>query len=172
MSDAMKTPSAWALERAMACFQELDATLDPATDPATDAEALQSASGGVYNKLYALVRAVGEAEAFADSIKYRIDDLAIRKARYDARARSLRNAVVSIMDILGEQKLTQPDFTVSVRAGSPGVVITDADNLPDRFVKITRAPDKAALKVALSDGEVIDGVEWSNPRPSLTIRTK
>lgn len=168
MSAALKTPSAWQLEQAMACFQSLERN----ADSETDMQAVETAEGDIYQMLYRVIRAAGEAEAFADAVAARIDDLTARKQRYTERARQLRGTAFAVMDVLGERNITQPDFTATIRAGSQRPVIADETAIPDEYKKITVTVDKAAINAAIKDGVVIPGVELSNALPSLTIRTK
>lgn len=168
MSAAVKAPSSWQLEQAMSCFQAMQRSADPETDMA----ALEIASDDVYAMLYRVIRAANEAEAFADANETRITDLKDRKTRYEERARHLRATAFAVMDVLGETKITQPDFTVSIRAGSQRPVITDEALIPAEYKRTVVTVDKTSINQAVKDGLVIPGVELSNALPSLSIRTK
>lgn len=123
-------------------------------------------------RLRKMLRAARIAEADAKGTGAIITDLRERKARLDEKAERLRSMTLFALQELGMKKLDAPDMSVSVRDGAPGVEITDASSLPDRYVRIKVEPDKAAIKEALKDGEEIPGACLKNGSPSLTIRSK
>lgn len=53
-----------------------------------------------------------------------------------------------------------PEFAISIRKGSPKVVIEDEDRIPDEFrvEKVTTSVSKTLLKDALKNGRVVEGV--------------
>jgi len=172
----MTAPSAWTLQQVMSIAQatlarmEADGTLD--TDEAALMDALRQEVPEVDDVLVRLLRAMGEARANGDAVKDRITALAHREARFERQAESYRAAVYAILDALGLTKWRHAEFTASLSPGRPGVVVTDPDALPDAFVRVERKADRAAIKAALEQGEVIPGAELSNGLPTLTVRTK
>jgi hypothetical protein len=116
---------------------------------------------------------IGEAEQTQVVLQLRERELAERRARYDARAISLRSTLLGWMADVGIQKLERPEATVSLTKGRPGVIYTQdlsVDMLDPRFIKTTTAPDKSAIRKAVLEGEVVIGAELSNSPPSLVIR--
>jgi len=162
------SPSAWQIEQAMSVFQSLERNFNPETD----GEALEIAQSDVHTMLHRVIRAALEAESFADAVALRVKDLAERKARYERRAEQLRGVAFAVMDVLGEQKITQPDFTASIRAGSQRPTVVDEDAVPMEYKRTVISVDKVAINTAIKDGVVIPGVEMSNAFPSLSIRSK
>ena len=73
----------------------------------------------------------------------------------------------------GLTKLEQPDFTVSTRAGVPALVVVSEQTIPEAYW-LTQPPklDRQALLGELKRGGAIPGVELSNPKPLLMVRTK
>jgi hypothetical protein len=126
----------------------------------------------VLERLRKMLRAARLAEADAKGTADVIAELQDRKARLAEKSEKLRDAVTFALSELGMSKLEAPDMTVSLAAGAPGVEITDLSQLPERFVKVTIAPDKAAIREALKDGEPIPGAVLRNPQPSLRIRSR
>lgn len=137
-----------------------------------DGAALLAEAPDVETVLVRMLRAGDEAHHNAEAVGERIAALQARQARYKAQAEECRRAVMAIMDAAGLTKFRHPEFTVSLSAGRPGVVVTDESALPDRFVRVERKPNLSALREAMEDGEVILGAEWSNAAPRLTVRTK
>jgi hypothetical protein len=171
----IRAPSAYRIEQAMAAAQSVrQAILAEDPDLATDETALRDLLDGetdVYDVLRRMVRFVLDAESLAAAAGDRAEKLSARKARFQKRAQIGRGAVMAMMDALGEQKLPDAEFTVTLRQGVPGVYITDETALPDAFVKVTRAPMKAEIGNALKAGEHIPGAELANGMPQLTIRS-
>lgn len=133
-------------------------TLDGETD------AVRAASAVV--RLVAAMEAMeGAAKGLADRYRARAQDFASRSER-------ARNALLSFMGDIGEKTLVLPEGTVSVKAGGALKLLGESEvaALPDRFVKVKREPDRAAIKAALEAGEAVDGFSLSNPMPSLQIR--
>jgi hypothetical protein len=74
---------------------------------------------------------------------------------------------------VGLKKLEQPDFTVSVRAGMPPLVIVAEPEIPEPYW-VPQPPklDRQSLLADLKRGEVITGAQLGNPKPCLAVRTK
>jgi len=77
------------------------------------------------------------------------------------------------MSETGLTKLEQPDFTASARAGVPALVVVSEQSIPEAYW-LTQAPklDRQGLLGELKRGSAIPGVELSNPKPVLMVRTK
>jgi hypothetical protein len=73
----------------------------------------------------------------------------------------------------GLKKLEQPDFTASARAGLPGLVVVDEDFIPESFW-VPQPPklDRQSLLADLKREGPIPGAQLSNPKPTLSVRTK
>lgn len=114
-----------------------------------------------------------EASAFAGAIAGNISDLAERQERYERREKAMRELMFKILQAGDLKKLELPEATLSVRNGTPKVIITDEAALPswDSIWRIKREPNKAAIK-ALLEGGPIPGATLSNAEPVLSIRTK
>lgn len=123
-------------------------------------------------QIIAVMRSADDDEVLVNGIKARVDELQARALRIGERAATKKAAVVQAMQAAGVRKIEAPDFTLSLRNVPPTVQITDEAALPEGFVttKITRAPDKRALKEALQAGEAIPGATLGNGGVGLTVR--
>ena len=172
----MTAPSAWTIQAVMAIANATlermaqDGTLD--TDEAALMEALREGGADVHELLVRLLRARGEADANMKAIADRMEAMRGRVERFHRQAEEYRAAAYSILDALGLTKWRNAEFSASVSPGRPGVIVTDEAALPDRFVRVVRQPDKAAIKAALEQGEVVEGAELSNGLPQMRILTK
>jgi hypothetical protein len=71
------------------------------------------------------------------------------------------------------RKITAPDFTLSVRSGSPAIAVIDEAAIPNAYWK-PRDPtlDRAGLLSDLKAGVPIAGAALSNPEPVLSVRVR
>lgn len=144
-------------------------------DPDLDEETLADTIEGLTNLhelLSAIIRGALDAEAMVDAVKARAKDMQARASRLEARAERLRQIVRDAMADAHIHKLTQPDFTASLRPGVPHVTITDEDLLPQIFIEQRPHILKREILDALKDGAEVTGAMLSNPEMVLSVRTK
>lgn len=123
--------------------------------------------------LAAVVRTYLEDLALAAALGIRINDMQERIGRIEARAEKKRLAIVSVMERADMRKLEQPDFTASLRAVPPGLVIADGSLVPEGYWR-PQAPklDRRALLAALTAGTVVPGASLGNGGSTLAVRTR
>jgi hypothetical protein len=120
-----------------------------------------------------LVRRIDDSKALAEGTAGRLTELQERKARMLHRMESLRNLLFKLMESAELAKLELPEATISVRKGTQQLVgEADPASLPDELCKISRSPDRTAIKDALKTGKEVPGFSLSNATPSLSIRIK
>lgn len=120
-----------------------------------------------------IVRRIEDAKALALGTKDRYEELKARKERFEARVEALRGLAFKLMEAANVRSRELPEATLSLRNGQPQIV-GDADpaTLPDDLCKISRTPDRTAIKDALKAGQTVPGFNLSNSQPSLSIRIK
>lgn len=113
-------------------------------------------------------------EAMAKGLAGLIEDLHTRKGRLEHSAERIRALVANAMVEAGERKFVADDMTISVRDGKSKPTVSDAARLPDRYKLVTTIikPNMDAIRDAVAQGDVPDGVEISNGGPVLTVRIK
>jgi nitrogen fixation/metabolism regulation signal transduction histidine kinase len=123
--------------------------------------------------LTTIVRRIEDTKALVIGTKDRFEELKARKYRFEHRIDTLRELAFKIMTAAEIAKLELPEATLSLRAGQQQI-IGDADPaaLPDALCKISRSPDRTAIKEALKTGKEVPGFSLSNATPSLSIRIK
>lgn len=120
-----------------------------------------------------LVRRIEDTKALAEGTGNRMDELKARKDRFLRRIESLRDLMFKLMESAELAKLELAEATITVRKGQPQLVgEPDPATLPDEFCKISRTPDRTAIKDALKTGKEVPGFSLSNATPSLSIRIK
>jgi hypothetical protein len=142
-----------------------------------DEEALLDTLEGctdVVERITAVVRSAIEDEMLADASKARRDEMKAREDRLRARAERKKADALGALQSTSRRKLEAPDFTLSIRAGSQSVRITDEAAIPEEFLRTppppAPAPDKKAIGDALKAGRTVTGAELSNGAPTLAIR--
>lgn len=151
-------------ESLLATFPEL------AEDDETLADTIDGETG-LLDAIADLIRYAREDEAVEEALDKIIAEMRERKARIGQRAVKRREGALALMQAAGIAKLERPDFTATVAAGRPKVVITDEAVLPQAMFRIKREPDKALIMASLKAGPV-EGAALSNAEPVLTVRTR
>jgi hypothetical protein len=174
-----RVPSGYAIERAvealLAVRDQLNA-IDPTIleDERLLADMLEGEGGDALAVIDRIVRRAIEVSDFAEMAKQRKAAIGARQARFERQNDALRQAVANILQTLGltREPIERDDFTLSIRAGSSRVVITDLAELPASFVRVTREPMVREIGAALRAGEAVPGAMLGgNAQPVLTIRT-
>ncbi len=98
------------------------------------------------------------------------------QARLDGlrdRAAKRRQIAKDVMVELDLKKITAPDFTASIRPGTPALMVIDEAAVPSIYWE-PREPrlNKQGLLNELKQGTEITGVALSSPAPVLSVRTR
>ena len=121
----------------------------------------------------AIIRSALSDEALASGLKSRIADMQDRLDHMQDRASKRRQIAKDVMVELDLKKITAPDFTVSIRPGTPALLVLDEAAVPSIYWE-PRDPrlNRQGLLSDLKDGADIKGVVLSNPEPVLSVRTR
>jgi hypothetical protein len=111
-----------------------------------------------------------EAKAMSTALAARMDDLKIRVSRFEKRREAMRDLIFRVMSAADLRKAELPEATLSIRPGTAKVIVSNEDDLPDDFFRVTRSVDKAAIRDALKAGKFVPGAEMSNGEDTLSIR--
>ena len=147
-----------------------------AQDPDLDEQTLADTVEGLTNLhdiVQAIIRSAITDEALATGLKCRIADMQDRLTRLQDRASKRRQIARDVMTELELKKITAPDFTVSIRPGSPSLMVIDEAAIPKIYWE-PREPrlNRQELVSELKQGAEIAGVALSNPEPVLSVRTR
>ena len=96
-----------------------------------------------------------------------------RLERLQDRASKRRQIAKDVMVELDLKKITAPDFTISIRPGTPALMVLDEAAVPSIFWQPS-APklNRQGLLSELKEGAGITGVALSSPEPVLSVRTR
>jgi hypothetical protein len=144
--------------------------------PSIDDETLRDTLDGLTNlpeMLTSILRSHLDDLTILAALRTRILDMQERFARIEYRVGKKRAVVASVMERAGIKKLTEPDFTASLRDVPPGLVVIEEGKIPDAFWK-PQPPklDRKALLTALKAGDVVAGASLGNGSVTLTVRTR
>src|SRR5262245_51747632 len=94
-----------------------------------------------------------------------------RRDRLQDRAAKRRQIAKDVMVELDLKKLSAPDFTASIRPGTPALMVIDEAAVPSIYWE-PREPrlNRQELANDLKQGAEIAGVALSNPEPVLSVR--
>jgi hypothetical protein len=145
---------------------------EPDIDERTLADTVEGLTD-LHEIVAAIVRSALEDEALATGLKSRIGEMQGRLERFEDRASKRRQIARDVMTEIDVKKIVAPDFTISIRAGVPALVVVDEKLVPEAFFE-PREPklNRQALVVELKQGCEIAGVALSNPEPILSVRSK
>jgi hypothetical protein len=96
-----------------------------------------------------------------------------RQARLVDRASKRRAIARDVMAELSLKKLVAPDFTISMRSGTPSLQVLNEELIPDEYWE-PREPrlKKAELLAELKHGVAIAGATLSNPELVMSVRAR
>ena len=95
-----------------------------------------------------------------------------RLARLDHRAEKKKEIVASVLERAGIKKITEADFTLSLRSTNPPLVIIEEKEIPETYWKPQPAKlDRQGLLTALKAGIEVSGVAIGNGGVTISVRT-
>jgi Siphovirus Gp157 len=147
-----------------------------AEEPQIDEQTLADTVEGLtdlHEILTAVIRAALADQALATGLEGRIGEMEARRDRLQDRATKRRQIARDVMVELDLKKLSAPDFTASIRPGTPALMVIDEAAVPSVYWE-PREPrlNRQELANDLKQGAEIAGVVLSNPEPVLSVRTK
>ena len=147
-------------------------TEDPQIDEQTLADTVEGLTD-LHEIVAAIVRSALADEAMAMGLKCRLTDMQNRLERLQDRASKRRQIAKDVMVELDLKKITAPDFTVSVRPGTPSLLVLDEAVVPSIYWQPSEPRlNRQKLSNELKTGAEVTGATLSNPEPILSVRTR
>lgn len=155
-------------------FKELAALAENADEDLAVAlrDTMEGIEGEFQEKGKAIAMVALNIDGDLEAIQSQIDRLTERKRIITNRKDSLKEYLRTNMEASGITKITHPLFTITCGKGKPIVVIDDEKAIPDDYVnvKVTSAPDKAAIAKAIKDGIEVPGAHTETGKSSISIK--
>ena len=120
---------------------------------------------------YLICEAV-EADHHAAAAKGMSKLYADRASRLQMKRRAVNDAIMTIMDATGQDKIPHPLATISRRKGRPSVTIINEEEIPTQLTKTVRTADKTAIKKQLEAGEDVPGATLDIGADTVSMRIK
>ncbi len=142
--------------------------------PEADEETLLDTLEGMtelHEMIAAVIRSRLNDLTLVAALKSRISDMQERLSRIEHRAETMK--VVMVMDRAGINKISEADFTLSLRPISPPLEITNEGLIPEEFWK-PQAPrlDKRELINVLKEGNSVPGAVLGNGGLTISVRSR
>ena len=144
----------------------------PDEDEETLADTLEGMTD-LTDMIAATLRSANEDKAQMKGLSDYINLLQERGERIGLRHATKRELCLDAMERADIHKITEADFTASLRSTPQKVVVVDEAKIPLEYFK-TPAPvlDKRSLLAVLQSDTTIEGATLSNPARTISIRTK
>src|SRR5262249_25676639 len=138
--------------------------------PTLDEETLLDTLEGItdlHEMIAVVIRSALVDEALQSGLRSRLEDMKCRLARLEERGAKKRQLALEAMTEVRLKKLEQADFTASVRAGTPSLILVSEAVVP-KVYWIPQPPklDRQSLLAELKRGLEIPGAQLSNPKHS------
>jgi Siphovirus Gp157 len=144
--------------------------------PDLDAETLADTLEGITDlreMLAEVIRSALEDEALVSGLSTRLNDMKVRLERLETRAGRKRQLALRVMGEADIQKLTETDFTASLKQGAPMLDVVDEAKVPAVYWKPQPSKlDRQGLLAALKAGAAIEGVAIAVAQKQLSVRTR
>ena len=167
MNDVSRSVSSYRIIR-----ERILALANEDIDETTLADTIEGLSD--FNEVAAeVIRSALLDEAMADGLSRYIDRLQGRLRRLAERAKERRRIIRDAMMEVDLRKIVAPDLTLSVRPGSPSLVVLDEKAIPEPYW-LQQKPrlDRIQATSDLKRGVPIPGAALSNPEPVLSVRIR
>lgn len=144
----------------------------PEADEETLADTLEGLTS-LPEMLAALARSSLEDQSLGAALRQRLDDMRSRLQRLEHSVDAKRKVLASVMERAQLRKLTEPDFTLSLRQTPPGLVVQDEAAVPADYWKPQPARlDRQQLLSRLKAGFEVPGASLGNGGVTVSVRTR
>ena len=113
-----------------------------------------------------------EADHHAAAAKEMSKVFADRASRLQRKRHAVNDAIMTIMDVTGQDKIPHPLATISKRKGRASVAIINEEEIPTQLTKTVRTADKTAIKKQLEAGEDVPGATLDIGADTVSMRIK
>lgn len=154
-------------------IKEINTLLAEYPQLAEDEELLKDTLEGntrLHEIMEKFLSALRENETLAEAVSQRVGKLRERQTRLTHRAQFYRTLMYRLLERTGVKSISLPEAKISVVNSPDKVIVTDESAIPDAFCRITKEPNKTAIKNALKSGTIIPGATLSNGGTTIQVR--
>jgi Siphovirus Gp157 len=138
-----------------------------------DMELLEDTLEGETDAKYVLTRIVDEklhADDMMHVLKIRAEAIKVRMARFSDKSDAMSELALTLLQVANLSKMELEEATVSIRKPLRKVEIVDEAEIPSQLMRVKSEPDKAAIKKALEQQELVPGARLIDGEFGVTIR--
>lgn len=117
-----------------------------------------------------LLSEMRDNETLAEAAAQRIGKIRERQTRLTHRVQFYRSLMHRLLTLTGLKSVALGEAKISVVNSPDKVIVTDESAIPDEFCKITREPNKTAIKTAIKNGQYVSGATLSNGGTTIQVR--
>lgn len=141
-------------------------------EPEFIADTLEGIHGEFEDKVESVLKLIKNEQAYADALKAEAKSFSERAKLSENKVESLKAYLVSSIEVAGLKSVRAGMMSVSLRAPSKSVEVTDVNKIPVDYVEFDTVikPDKLAIKKLLEAGQEVPGCELKTGKPSLLIK--
>ena len=123
--------------------------------------------------LAAVVRSQLDDTSLVQALRGRMDHMQERLGRLKSRVEKKKELITTVMERANLKKITESDFTLSLRSTPRPLVVVDENEIPERFWNPQPAKlDRRSLIDALKADQAVEGATLGNGGVTISIRTK
>lgn len=116
-----------------------------------------------------IIRMIKNMDSDVNAISEEIKRLQAKKKTLENKVTGLKGYLKSNLELEGRKNYKAGLFTITLRNNAASINVLDESLIADNFKKISYTVDKTAIKEAIKNGEIIEGVEMVQTT-SLTIK--
>lgn len=144
----------------------------PEIDDETLADTLEGLTN-LHEMIAVIVQSALIDEALSSGLKARITAMRDRLMRLEARASRKRDVALIVMMKADIRKISDPEFTASLRRGAKKVLVDQEDQLPARYwIAQPARLDRQLLLNDLKAGNAVPGASLIEGGAQLGVRTR
>jgi len=149
-------------------YQQALANLDPEDEAYSDT--LEAIEGEIEEKGKNVAAYFLNLDSDISQLKEAEDKIKARRLAIQKQSDKLKDYLRFNMQETGISKIECPEFKITL--GKPSQIVAVDDDLDVRYVveKVTKSPDKAAIKADLKDGIIIKGAKLVEGKARLIIK--
>ena len=128
---------------------------------------LNRSAAAIQDKTVAIAAVIREFEARAEGAHTEAERIATHARAANSRAAWLRDYLLKNLELLGIQRIGTATTVVVIRKSPLAVQVLDEEQIPNAFKQVVTSVDRALLRRALLDNQVIAGARLVHGRHLL-----
>lgn len=120
-------------------------------------------------KLTSVAAQIKERKTIIEQLKAQRDSISADISAMENDEELFKSWLRENMDATGVTKISGPGIVVTAKSGAESVNVTNESAIDEKYFRVKREIDKAAIKKAIKAGEFVDGAEVVPGKTSIQI---